>query len=255
MIALAPAPALLEIRELSMRFANGFQALHDVSLSFRGGEFAVILGSNGSGKSTLLRCISRLLHPTGGSIEVGGRDLARLSGNELRRSRCLVAFVSQQANLVRRRSVLANVAAGTLGRQDSFATKLGFLPPAVLPLAFEKLRTVDLGDRALQRAGTLSGGQSQRVAIARALAQEPRVLLADEPVASLDPEAALDVVTLLRSLAHDGLAVLCVLHQPDLALQFADRVIGIRGGNVAFDRRASEVSPVMLSSLYTNDAA
>jgi phosphonate transport system ATP-binding protein len=245
---------LLEIRNLSMQFPNGLHALRGVNLSLRGGEFAVILGSNGSGKSTLLRCVSRLLDPTGGVIEVAGEDLSRLYGLELRRARCRVAFVSQQANLVRRRSVLANVATGTLGRHESFTTKLGFLPTSTLPLAFEKLHIVGLGDRAAQRAGTLSGGQAQRVAIARALAQEPRVLLADEPVASLDPEAALDVVTLLRSLAHDGLAVLCVLHQPDLALQFADRVIGIRAGSVVFDVSASSVSSTMVSSLYATEA-
>jgi phosphonate transport system ATP-binding protein len=249
----APFAPLLEIRDLSMQFANGFHALRGVNLSVPSGEFAVILGSNGSGKSTLLRCVSRLLDPTGGVIEVAGEDLSRLAGLELRRARCRVAFVSQQANLVRRRSVLANVATGTLGRQASLASKLGFLPTSILPLAFEKLRIVGLGDRAMQRAGTLSGGQAQRVAIARALAQEPRVLLADEPVASLDPEAALEVVTLLRALARDGLAVLCVLHQPDLALQFADRVIGIRAGSIAFDLPASAVTASMVSSLYMTE--
>jgi phosphonate transport system ATP-binding protein len=253
-VAAAETP-LLEIRDLSMRFPNGFQALRDVNLSIRRGEFAVILGSNGSGKSTLLRCISRLLDPTSGNIEVAGEDLSRLSGASLRQARCRVAFVSQQANLVRRRSVLANVATGMLGRHESLATSLGFLPAAGLPFAYEQLRIVGLWEKATQRAGTLSGGQAQRVAIARALAQQPRVLLADEPVASLDPEAALDVLGLLRSLAQGGLAVLCVLHQPDLAIQFADRVIGIRRGAVAFDLSAGAVSPAIVAALYANEAA
>ncbi len=254
-LAVSSSAPLLDVRDLSMRFPNGFEALRGVTLSIRAGEFAVILGSNGSGKSTLLRCVSRLLDPTAGSIEVEGQDLSRLSGSALRRARCTVAFVSQQANLVRRRSVLANVATGTLGRHESLATSLGLLPAAALPFAYEQLRVVGLTDKAEQRAGRLSGGQAQRVAIARALAQKPRVLLADEPVASLDPEAAVDVLSLLRSLAHDGLAVLCVLHQPDLAIQFADRVIGIRAGSVAFDLASEAVSSAMINSLYAADAA
>jgi phosphonate transport system ATP-binding protein len=256
MTALAESYApSLETHDLSICFPNGFQALRGVSFSVRAGEFAVILGSNGSGKSTLLRCISRLLEPSSGTIAVEGRDLSRLSGTALRRARCSVAFVSQQANLVRRRSVLANVATGMLGRYETPATSLGFLPAAGMPYAFEQLRVVGLADKAAQRAGTLSGGQAQRVAVARALAQRPRVLLADEPVASLDPEAAVDLLTLLRSLAHGGLAVLCVLHQPDLALQFADRVIGLRAGSIVFDQSASAVSSTMVSSLYANEAA
>ncbi|HEY4439987.1 MAG TPA: ATP-binding cassette domain-containing protein [Candidatus Elarobacter sp.] len=256
MTAMAALEApLLDVHDLGMRFPNGHQALRGVSLALRGGEFVVILGSNGSGKSTLLRCIARLLDPTAGSIEVAGEDLSRLSGTSLRRARCRVAFVSQQAILVRRRSVLANVATGTLGRHESLATSLGFLPAEALPCAYEQLRVVGLRDRAMQRAGTLSGGQSQRVAIARALAQQPRVLLADEPVASLDPEAALDVLALLRSLAGGGLGVLCVLHQPDLAVQFADRVIGIRHGSLAFDLPASALSPSIVAALYAGEAA
>ncbi len=163
--------------------------------------------------------------------------------------------MSQQANLIRRRSVIANVATGMLGRHHSVRTALGMLPSREMPFAYEALRVVGLADKALQRAGTLSGGQAQRVAIGRALAQRPRVLLADEPVASLDPEAALDVLVLLRRLAHDGLAVLCVLHQPDLALRFADRVIGLRCGEVAFDLPSAAVSSPVVSSLYANEAA
>lgn len=246
---------LLDIRNLSMRFPNGFQALRDVSLSICSGELVVILGSNGCGKSTLLRCVSGLLDPTSGTIAVAGADLSSLSGEPLRRARCAVALVSQQANLVRRRSVLANVACGTLGRHRSFASLLGFLPAAEVPFAFEQLGVVGLADKAAQRAGTLSGGQAQRVAIGRALAQRPRVLLADEPVASLDPDAAVDVLTLLRRLAHAGLAVVCVLHQPELALRFADRIVGIRAGSILFDERASAIAPATFDALYDRAVA
>lgn len=241
---------LLAVRDLSMRFPNGTAAVRDVNLALRRGEFVVILGSNGCGKSTLLRCIARLLDPSAGTIEVAGRELSQLGGETLRRARCAVALVSQQANLVRRRSVIANVAAGTLGRHRSLATAFGRLPTAELPFAYDRLRVVGLAQYAAQRAGTLSGGQAQRVAIARALAQQPRVLLADEPVASLDPEAAVDILVLLRALAHDGLAVLCVLHQPELALRYADRVVGMRAGAIAFDLHPSAVTPSLVESLY-----
>lgn len=237
-----------------MRYPNGLLALRGVDLTIRAGEFVAILGSNGCGKSTLLRCIARLLDPTSGTIAVGGEDLSQLSGTALRRARCAVAFVSQQANLVKRRSVLANVATGTLGRHRSIATSLGFLPALELPFAYDQLRVVGLADKAAQRAGTLSGGQAQRVAIGRALAQRPRVLLADEPVASLDPDAAVDILMLLRRLAHEGLAVVCVLHQPELAQRFADRVVGIRAGSVVFDTAAERVAASTMAELYTSNA-
>ena len=165
-------------------------------------------------------------------------------------------MISQHANLVRRRSVLANVASGTLGRHQTWWTALGGLPAEELPAARDHLRQVGLPHLAAQRAGTLSGGQAQRVAIARALAQRPLVMLADEPVASLDPEAAQDIMRLLRRLAHgDGLAVLCVLHQVDLAFAYADRVVGMRDGRVAFDRKCADLSRDAVQRLYLAEAA
>jgi phosphonate transport system ATP-binding protein len=248
---------LLDVRNLEMRWpATGHHALRGVNLSVHAGELAVVLGANGSGKSTFLKCIVRLLTPTAGTIVVDGNDLARLSGRVLRGARLSVALVSQHANLVKRRSVLANVASGALGRYDDLGTKCGFIPRPALPAAYEHLRTVGLLPLAAQRAGTLSGGQAQRVAIARALSQNPRVLLADEPVASLDPDAAEEILALLRRLAReDGLAVLAVLHQPDLTLRYADRVFGFRNGTVAFDLPASQVTMQLVATLYGSDAA
>ncbi len=230
--------------------------MRDVSLSVRAGEFVVILGANGSGKSTLLRCIVRLLTPGTGTIDVAGNDLARLSGKTLQRARRAVAIVSQHANLVKRSSVLSNVAGGALGRCDDLRTRLGALPRRELPAAYRHLQTVGLTSLAMQRASTLSGGQAQRVAIARALAQEPRVLLADEPVASLDPEAAETVLALLQRLAREHeLAVLAVLHQPELALRYADRILGLRRGSVAFDLPSARVPMELVTSLYGEVAA
>ena len=220
------------------------------------GELLIVLGGNGCGKTTLLRCITRALVPTAGEVWLNGTEISGLTGEKLRRARLDLAMISQHANLVRRRSVLANVASGTLGRHQTWWTALGGLPAEELPAARDHLRQVGLPHLAAQRAGTLSGGQAQRVAIARALAQRPLVMLADEPVASLDPEAAQDIMRLLRRLAHgDGLAVLCVLHQVDLAFAYADRVVGMRDGRVAFDRKCADLSRDAVQRLYLAEAA
>jgi phosphonate transport system ATP-binding protein len=209
---------MLRVRGLTMRYPDGKVALADFNLSIEAGELVVVLGGNGSGKTTLLRCISRMLAPTAGEIWLNDTNLATLSGERLRQARLPLAMIWQQASLVRRRSVLSNVAAGALGRYGGLWTALGGLPPVERRAAYDHLSAVGLAPLAGQRAGTLSGGQAQRVAIARALAQRPQVLLADEPVASLDPEAANDIMRLLRHLAaHEHLAVLCVLHQVELA--------------------------------------
>lgn len=247
--------AKLAVRNLTMRYENGHIALQDMNLSVQAGEMVVVLGSNGSGKSTFMKCVVGLNRPTTGTVEVAGRDLASLSGKALREARMPLALISQHANLVRRRSVLANVCCGSLGRHRTLATVLGRVPREEVEPALGYLAEVGLADLAGQRAGTLSGGQAQRVAVARALAQLPQVLLADEPVASLDPEAADEVMRLLRRLAsEDGLAVVCVLHQPDLATRYADRLVGLRRGRTEFDRPASAVSTREIADLYVADA-
>ena len=247
---------MLQISDLSLRYPNGKLALNGVSLSVGAGELVVVLGSNGSGKSTLLRCITRMLTPNSGAIRVDGEDFAKLNGEALRRARTSLAMISQNANLVRRRTVIANVASGALGRYPDLITALGRVPPAELVPARRYLAEVGLAEICWQRAATLSGGQAQRVAVARALAQRPRVLLADEPIASLDPEAAEDIMKLLSRLARDeGLAVLCVLHQPDLALRYADRVVGMRDGRIGFDLQPEEAAPELVRSLYLLEAA
>jgi phosphonate transport system ATP-binding protein len=220
------------------------------------GELVVVLGGNGSGKTTLLRCVTRTLKPTTGEIWLGDLNIAALEGEKLRRARLALALISQHASLVRRSSVLANVAAGALGRHFNLWTALGGLPASELNAAHGYLAEVGLAELAPQRADTLSGGQAQRVAIARALAQRPRVLLADEPVASLDPEAAEDIMRLLQTLARsENLAVLCVLHQVELAYAYADRVVGIRGGRMVFDAPRADVSREAVRGLYLSDAA
>jgi phosphonate transport system ATP-binding protein len=248
--------ARLSVRGLSLRYPNGTQGLRGVDLDVRAGELLIVLGGNGCGKTTLLRCITRALAPTTGEVWLGGQNLASLNGEPLRRARQVLALIGQHAALVRRRSVIANVACGALARHKTIWTNLGGLPSSELPGALACLGQVGLADLADRRAGNLSGGQAQRVAIARALLQHPLVLLADEPIASLDPEAANEIMRLLRRLAHDqGLAVLCVLHQVDLAFAYADRVVGMRGGLVAFDRQREHLAMDDVQSLYTARAA
>jgi len=247
---------VLQVCDLTLRYPNGKLALSRFNIAVSAGELVIVLGGNGSGKTTLLRCVTRTLMPTEGEVRVNGTDLAPLSGESLRRARLELAMISQHASLVRRRSVLANVASGALGRLGGVWTALGGLPARELASAHGHLAEVGLAHLSHQRASTLSGGQAQRVAIARALAQHPRVLLADEPVASLDPEAAEDIMRLLRRLAaEENLAILCVLHQVELAYKYADRVVGIRDGAVAFDLPRAELSRETVRRLYLSEAA
>jgi phosphonate transport system ATP-binding protein len=250
----AAAP-VLEVRELGKRYENGHVALEGVSLIARAGELTVILGANGSGKTTLVRCIVRLIEPTTGRIVVAGTDWTGLRGRALRVARRHVAVIFQGSSLIPRRSALANVAAGCLARHQTPLTMVGRFPRAELRNAREALARTGVLAVASQRSETLSGGQSQRVAIARALLQDPALVIADEPVASLDPDATEEVMVLLRGLARErGLAVVCVLHQLEVARSFADRIVGMRAGHVVLDEPASAIEEGALAELYRDVA-
>jgi len=251
----ASGEARLIVSELCKTYPNGTAALDRVSFTARAGEVTVILGPNGSGKSTIVRCVVRLTDPSSGSVVVAGRNVAALSGEGLRQARREVAVIFQNVSLVARRTALANVAAGCLGRKQSLGTAFGLLPKDELSFATRLLERLSIAHLANQRADTLSGGQAQRVAVARVLLQQPSVLLADEPVASLDPDAALEIMAVLQSLAReDGLAVVCVLHQMDIARRFADHIVGLRSGAVVINDRAAQVDDRTLASLYKRDA-
>jgi phosphonate transport system ATP-binding protein len=253
--AVASAVAL-RIEGLRKRFhADAPEVLQGVDLTVSRGELVVVLGANGSGKSTLLRCAVRLLEPDAGRIWLAGRDLATLGGRELRDARREAAFVFQQIALVRRRTAFDNVCCGGLAGLPLRRSLMPFLFPHDLrERAAAALVRVGLTDLAWQRAGTLSGGQAQRVAIARACAQQASIIMADEPVSALDPRAAEGVLALLADLAHrDRLAVVCVLHQPDLALRHADRIVGMLAGQVAFDLPAAVVTREQIDALYPGE--
>ncbi|HKM64245.1 MAG TPA: phosphonate ABC transporter ATP-binding protein [Acidisphaera sp.] len=246
----ADAP-LICARDVGFTYPTGRRALERASVDVRPGELVAILGANGSGKSTLLRCIAGMLRPSNGTIHVAGRDITTLHGRALRDARMAMGMVFQHANLVKRRSVLANVMTGTLGHHRRVWTALGGLPACEREGALARLDDLGLREFAPQRAGTLSGGQAQRLSIARALAQRPLALLADEPVASLDPEAAEEVMRLIRRVAKDdGLGVLCVLHQPVLARKYADRIVGLRDGWMQFDSAPAGVTEHDVNALY-----
>ena len=224
--------ALLKVSGLSKRFKD-IEALADASVEVAEGEFVAVLGPSGSGKSTLFRCITRLTEPDAGEIHICGRRLHGITGRALAEVRRDIGVVFQQFNLIRRRTALENVLAARLGTTPLWRVALNSFSQADELRALNALDAVGLGDQINQRADTLSGGQQQRVALARALAQESRVLLADEPVASLDPETAISVLSLMRSLAQEnGLAILCTLHQPHLADRFADRIVQMQNGRL-----------------------
>jgi len=241
---------MLRIRGLGKSF-GGRPVLTDVDLDAHAGEFVAVLGANGSGKSTALRCVIGLERPDAGEIRIGDTDVTRLRGADLVRTRRQAAMVFQKIYLVGRRSALDNVCAGALGRlplRQSLTPML--FPHDLRQEAMACLDRVGLADRAAEPARRLSGGQQQRVAIARALCQRARVVLADEPVSALDPAAAEQVVSLLAELARDGLAVVAVLHQPELARRHADRVVGLLHGRVALDAPAATVGADDIDRLY-----
>lgn len=226
----------IEFADVRKEFGRDQVALDGVSATVRAGEISVLLGRSGSGKSTLLRHVNGLHRPTSGRVSVLGTEVAAAGGAELRRLRRRVGFVFQQFHLVGALTVLENACTGALAELRGPRLGLPMYPKRVRWAGLDQLERVGLRDQAFQRADTLSGGQQQRAAVARALVQRPEVLLADEPVASLDPESAAQVMRLISDIAReDGLTVLCSLHQVDLALSWADRVIGLRDGSVVLD--------------------
>lgn len=241
---------MLEIQSLDKRF-GAVTAVNQVSLRIPDGQMVGVIGRSGAGKSTLLRLINRLAEPTGGQILYAGDDVSALRGRELMAWRARCAMIFQQFNLVNRLDVITNVLLGRLNYHGLLAAMLKRFTPAERAFAIRALDRLDMARTALQRADTLSGGQQQRVAIARALMQEPRILLADEPIASLDPRNATVVMDALRAInREEGITVVCNLHTLDTARAYCDRIVGMADGQVVFDGTPDTLTNVAVRAIY-----
>ncbi len=246
---------IVSVRDLVKTYPTGTRALDGITLDIQRGEFVVLIGLSGSGKSTLLRTINRLVDPTSGTVTFDGADVTRARGPELRRIRRRIGMIFQQFNLVKRSSVFANVLAGRLGYRTTWRTMASRPSKDDVALAFENLGRVGIADKAFGRADALSGGQQQRVGIARALMQNPELMLADEPVASLDPATSHSVMKYLEEInKKDGITVVCSLHFLSLARRYGTRVIALKGGRVAFDGLPADIDDRRFKEIYGEEA-
>ena len=227
------------------------KAIRDINLHVNPGNFVVLLGPSGAGKSTIFKCVSQLIRADSGEVWLNEQQINHLKGNALRLQRRKIGLIFQQFNLVSRLSAIQNVLLGRLGHMPTWKANLGLFSEADRQLCLRSLDRVGMLNKAYQRADTLSGGQQQRVAIARVMAQEGNLILADEPVASLDPVTSRQVLSQLKEIAvESNMAILCSLHQTDLALEFADRIIAMSNGIITLDKNTRDVKENELESIY-----
>jgi phosphonate transport system ATP-binding protein len=246
---------LLEVKNLTKIYNNEVLALDQVSFNAPKGKFTAVIGLSGSGKSTLLRCINRLVEPTAGQVVWDGVDITVAAQEDLRLIRRRIGMIFQHFNLVTRSSVLTNVLSGRLGYVNPLWSIVNYFPQEDISKAMDNLKRVDIADKAHNRADELSGGQQQRVGIARALMQDPELLLADEPVASLDPVLAHSIMRILKRLnQEDGITVICSLHFIDLVQQYADRAIALNEGQLVFDGLPHEIDDERFKEIYGQEA-
>jgi len=246
---------MLEVRNLTKIYEGGVQALDKVSFKVEQGEFLAVIGLSGSGKSTLLRCINRLIEPTEGQILWNGVDLTAASQDEMRRIRRKMGMVFQHFNLVSRSKVITNVLAGRLGYVNPLMSLINRFPQDDLDKAIQEMDRVGIANQAHKRADELSGGQQQRVGIARAMMQDPEMILADEPVASLDPVLAHSIMQYLELINNEeGVMVICSLHFLDLVHRYADRAIALNEGRLMFDGSPRDIDDVKFKEIYGKEA-
>ena len=241
---------MIELIHVDKIYPNGFQALNDVNLKIEDGEFVSIIGLSGAGKSTLVRCINRLNDIQKGQILIDGVDIASLKGKALREERRNIGMIFQSFNLVKRSNVYKNVLAGRVGYHSTFETVFGIYTKEEKLLALRSLDKFGILDKAYVKASQLSGGQQQRVALARALTQEPRLILADEPVASLDPATTIAVMNDFSRINKMGITILANMHHVDLAKKYSTRIIGIKAGKIVFDGKPEEVTDEVTMKIY-----
>ncbi|KYG68256.1 phosphonate ABC transporter ATP-binding protein [Bdellovibrio bacteriovorus] len=247
---------LLSVRNLSKTYPNGVRALKEVNLEVQPGEFLVIIGLSGSGKSTLLRCLNRLHEPTSGHIFFEGEDVGQLKkGENVRRLRKNIGMIFQHFNLIPRQSVLKNVLMGRLAEKSTWQSFFGLFSDEDKKEALQNLKLVGIADKALLRADHLSGGQKQRVAIARALTQKPKLILADEPVSSLDPATSHAVMDYLKKINQElGITVIANLHFLSLVRKYATRVVALKEGEIVFTGKPEEITEEWFHRIYGEDA-
>ena len=242
---------MIRVESVVKHYPDGTQALRGVSAEIPAGQFVAVIGPSGAGKSTFLRCINGLIQPSAGHIWVDGEEVTRASGARLRRLRRRIGMIFQQFNLVKRMSVLNNVCVGRLGYTGGWRLLIPVFSTNDLRLAMRALERVNVAEKAHVRADSLSGGQQQRVAIARALAQEPQIMLADEPIASLDPETSIVVMQDLRRINRElGITTVASLHQLDYAREYADRVLAFKDGLIVFDGDPADLDRAAYERIY-----
>lgn len=242
---------LLELQNVSKTYDNATKALQDISLEFIEGEFVSIIGPSGAGKSTLLRCINRLIEVSQGAIMFDGQDITCVKGKELRKVRTKAGMIFQNYNLVNRLSVVENVLHGRLGYKSTFSGSIGHYTEREKENAFMLIEKLGLSEQAYKRCDELSGGQKQRVGIARALMQEPKLILCDEPIASLDPSSSKIIMDYLRDINRTmNITCLVNLHQVDVAINYSERIIGITSGQVVFDGPSQFLDADTIHDIY-----
>ncbi|MEH7456092.1 phosphonate ABC transporter ATP-binding protein [Bacillus pseudomycoides] len=246
---------MIEFQNVSKVYPNGTKGLRNINMKIHKGEFVVMVGLSGAGKSTLLRSINRLHEITEGEIVIDGQSITAATGKGLRRLRRDIGMIFQSFNLVKRSTVLKNVLAGRVGYHSTLRTTLGLFPKQDVELAFRALERVNILEKAYTRADELSGGQQQRVSIARALAQEAKIILADEPVASLDPLTTKQVMDDLKQINQEfGITTIVNLHSIDLAREYATRIIGLHAGEIVFDGPVEEATDEKFAEIYGRSA-
>ena len=242
---------MIKFENVSVTYPGGVKALDNVSLEINEGDFLIIVGMSGAGKSTLLRTVNNLVKPTEGEVFVDSRNVTKANKKELKKIRSDIGMIFQTFNLVNRSSVLKNVLTGRLSQVSTLRSILGFWPNEDKQIAFESLNQVEILEKAYVRGSNLSGGQQQRVGIARALAQKPKVMLADEPVASLDPITSRVVMKYLKEINQElGITTIVNLHFLDLAKEFGERLIGLKDGKLVYDGKVEDVSDEDFENIY-----
>lgn len=246
---------ILEFQHVSKVYNNTTKALDDLSFSVKEGEFLSIIGSSGAGKSTILRCINRLVDATDGKIIYDGKDIMHINKRQLRNVRTKTGMIFQHYNLVDRLSVMENVLHGRLGQKSTFSGMIGHYSESEKEQAFAILEELGLAEQAYKRCDALSGGQKQRVGIARAIMQQPKLILCDEPIASLDPKASKTIMDHLAQI-NQSMQITCIvnLHQVDVAMKYSQRILGIAAGKLVFDGAPSELTQEKIHEIYQSNA-